>query len=73
MYKAYKVYGILNIFKEIIMIEKPITGRIFFGKNNSYHIYIGDHIALKLNFKAKEQVKIYIYPDEKKIEIVPFV
>jgi len=46
-------------------------GKIFINKDGSYLIYIGVKLARNANFKHKEKVKIFFYPEEKKIVIMP--
>ena len=47
------------------------VGKVFIDKDGAYRIYIGVTISRKVPFKHKEKVKVYYYPDEKRIEIIP--
>lgn len=44
-------------------------GKVFIDKDGAYRIYIGKPIAQSGIFKNSERVKVYCYPNEKRLVI----
>lgn len=47
-------------------------GKVFIDPDGAYRIYISKKIAQTGVFKNKERVKVYCYPDEKRLVISEF-
>jgi len=47
-------------------------GKVFVDEDGAYRIYVGKEIAKTGIFKNKERVKVFCYPEEKRMVIVEF-
>jgi len=47
-------------------------GKVFIDKDGAYRIYVSKKIAQSGIFKNMERVKVFCYPDEKRLVITEF-
>ena len=47
-------------------------GKVYVDKDGAYRIYVGKQIAKLGVFKNKERIKVFCYPEEKRMIIVEF-
>lgn len=47
-------------------------GKVFIDKDGAYRIYVGKQIASTGIFKNSERVKVFCYPEEKRLVISEF-
>lgn len=55
-----------------MVVEIKDIGKVFIDKDGAYRIYIGKKIAKTGIFKNSERVKVFCYPEERRIVISEF-